>query len=95
VDEPDPAALYLHHPPLRQRCLQGWLVHVPEDGLDRRVGLDLAQHRSGNDVARVEDQVGPLELADAAVREPPRPAWQVRVGDDRDARQGERKRPSR
>jgi hypothetical protein len=95
VHEPDPHRLDLDDAALGERGPQCRLVHVPVDGLDRRDRRELPQHRGGGDVARVEDQVGAPEFSEARLRQAPRPARQVRVGDDGDACQTARKRPSR
>ena len=61
------------------------LVDVAVDGRDGRPErLELVQHGDGGDVARVQDQVGGAQSGDAGVREPPRPARQMGVGDDRE-----------
>jgi hypothetical protein len=54
------------------------------------------QHRRSDDVSRVQDHVGELELVEAGLGKPPRATRQVRVGDDGDAGQATfKKAPSR
>jgi hypothetical protein len=95
VHESDPHATDVDDAPVRQLSLQRRLVHVPAHRVDRPERLELPQDGRGDDVAPVEDQVGELELTQAFVWQAPRASRQVRVGDDGDARQSERKRPSR
>jgi hypothetical protein len=87
VHHPDPRPLDLDHAPLGERRRQRRLVHVPVDGLDAAELLELCQHARGDEVTPVQDQVGGLELTEASIRQPPRTARQVRVGDHGDARQ--------
>ena len=57
------------------------------DGFDRPELAQLGEDPRLHEVARVEDQLRPLEIGEALGRDPARPAWKVRVGDDRDERQ--------
>jgi hypothetical protein len=95
VHHPDPRAFDLDHAPFRKQLLQLRLVHVPEDRLDGRDRFELSKHRGADEVAAVHDQVGALQLTQAGLGKAARPARQVRVGDDGDAGQADRKRPSR
>jgi hypothetical protein len=56
------------------------------DARDRAERPQLLEDVQGDEVARVDDQVGRLELAQARVGELPRSARQVRIGKNRDAR---------
>jgi len=82
VHHPDPRAPGLDDEIARERLTQRGLVHVPEHRVYWPQRAQLVQHRLRDEVARVEDQVGPLEAPDALVRDSPRPARQVCVRDD-------------
>jgi hypothetical protein len=88
MDEADPGLLDNDHAFLRQQLAQGELVGVAPDRLDRRAErLQLLERGDRRDVAGVKDQVGRPEQVEALVRQPPRAARQVGVGDDCDPRQ--------
>jgi hypothetical protein len=98
VDDPEPSALDLHDPSVRQELAQRGLIHVPDDALDRRELPERFEHRDRREVTRVQDQVRLVEPAEAIRRQPPRPSRQVRVRNDGDQGQllaPSRKRPSR
>jgi len=76
----------LENPFSRQERLERGLVHVPVHREDRSERAQRLEHVLGHEVARVNDQVGRGELADASVGKPPRATGQMRVGEDRDAR---------
>lgn len=86
VDDADPRARGLDNPRLGKQRSQRGVVDVAVHGLHRRERPQLLEHAQRHEVARVDDQIGRLELAQARVREPPRPARQMRVGENRDAR---------
>jgi hypothetical protein len=89
VDHPDPRRGDLDDPPLRQRGRELGVVRVAVDaegGWSER--LERPPDAERGDVAAVEEQVGADAELHATGRERPRAARQVRVGDDRDARQG-------
>jgi hypothetical protein len=53
-------------------------------GLERAVATKLLEHVVGDEVARVQNEVGLLQSAHALFREGARSTWHVRVRDDRD-----------
>ena len=61
VHEPDPYTFNVDDPPFGKGRLQRGLVHVAANGLDRRQRRQLFEHARGDDVARVQDQVGLAE----------------------------------
>jgi len=71
----------------RKKLLQLVVVHVPVDGFDRPQRTQLGEDPRVHEVARMEDQLGPLELRETFGGDPARSARKVRVGDDRDERQ--------
>ena len=88
VEHPDPRAVELDDPLARQRFLQRRLVHVPLHALERGTEpAQLFEERRGHEVPAVEDQVGALQQAQTLIRKRPRASREVRVRDDRDARQ--------
>ena len=87
VHHPDPRAGHLHEAPLRKQLGKRELVHVPVDRLDRGVAAQLLEHGGLDEVSRVQDQVGLLQLPQALGGQPARPAREMRVGEDGDARQ--------
>jgi hypothetical protein len=99
VDEPDPRLRRVDLEPLGEQRSERRLVDVAANGVQGRPErAQVLEGRQARDVACVQDQVGRAQQLDAALREPPRPARQVRVRDDRDERQVQmpfRKRPSR
>ena len=87
VHEPDPYTFHVDDPPFGKARLQRELVHVAANGLDRRQRRQLFEHARGDDVARVQDQVGLAEVAQAFVGKPSSASREVGVRDDRDPRQ--------
>jgi hypothetical protein len=86
VHDAEPGLPQLDHRLRRKERPQFRLVDVPVHGVDRRELAQLIEHAQRDEVAGVDDQVGRRELAQAGIRQPPRAARQVRVGEDRDAR---------
>jgi hypothetical protein len=84
VDEPDSNLVDVDHAALRQELPEPGLVHVPGHALHRRQRLEPFERGDGDEIAGVQDHIGPLEPAEAFRREPPCPSRRVRVGDDRD-----------
>jgi hypothetical protein len=97
VRHPDPGATELDDELLRERLAERRLVGIAVDGVHRHAErVELVQDRGRDEIARVQDRVGRRQPAQALLRQPARPARQVRVGDDGDAGQPtSRKRPSR
>jgi hypothetical protein len=88
VHHPDPHLADLDDPLPRQRLLEGLLVHVPAHADDGWAELlELLQELGRNEVAGVQQEVGPRDQTDAFLGERPRSAREVRVGDDGDAGQ--------
>jgi len=88
----------VHHPDLHavdlddtlpgQYLFEGPLVHVSADAGQRRAELlQLLHELRRHEVAGVQQEVGARDQTDALLRERPRPAREVGVGDDGDARQ--------
>lgn len=77
---------HLDNPFSRQERSERGLVHVPVHREDRSERAQLLEHALGYEVARVNDQVGRGELAEASVGQPSPASGQMRVGEDRDAR---------
>ncbi len=88
VRHPDARLPHLDDAAAREELLQLVVVHVPVDGLERPERAQLGEDPRLHEVARVEDQVRALEIREALGGDPARSAWKVRVGDDRDERQG-------
>ena len=88
MQHPDPrAAVGLDDVLARQGFLQRRLVHVPLDPLHRRPKRpQLLKERDGDEIPAVQDQVRAAQQPDALVRQRPRPAREVCIGDDRDPR---------
>jgi hypothetical protein len=84
VHHPDPHALDLDFAARGQRALQRLLVHVSGHGLQGAELAQFGQDAFGDDVARVEDQIGLRQDADALGRQPANAAGQMCVGNDRD-----------
>ncbi len=85
VNHPDPHPVDLHDVLLRQRSLQGRLVHVPVDSFDGRPErAQLVEELHRHEIAAVEDKVGAREQAHALVRKHARAAREMRVRDDGD-----------
>jgi hypothetical protein len=62
VDHPDPDALHLHDPLLRQQLLERRLVHVPADTFDRRPdATQFLENLRRDEVASVQQQVRPTD----------------------------------
>jgi len=89
VDHADPHGVDLDDALLRQRLLQGLLVHVSGDGDDGRAELlDVLQDLRRDEVSGMQDQVGTRDQPHALVGQRARPAREMGVGDDCDAGQG-------
>jgi hypothetical protein len=88
VHHPDQGAVDLDDPLLRQRRSQRGLVHVPVHALDRGERCQLLEHARGHEIAAVQNQLGPLELAQAFVGQPASPAREMSVRDDGDRGDG-------
>jgi hypothetical protein len=85
VHEPDPCLGDLDDELRRQRLSQGGLVHVAANRMHRRPeGPQAVEDRRGDDVARVEHEVGSPQLVGAGVRKLPCSSRQMGVGNDRD-----------
>ena len=95
VDDPDSEALPLHDEPLRKLGANLRLVHVSVHRLDVREGLKLGEDRPSGKVAHVEDELRPLEHADARRGKPADAVAKVGIADERDQKVPSRKRPSR
>ena len=88
MDQPDPDVAGRDDALLRQGRLELRLVHVPVHALDRRTDpFQLLEKLCRDEVARVQDELGAGEPADAFGRQRPSAAWQVRVRDDGDTAQ--------
>ena len=88
VNHPDLDVPDLDHPLPRQRPLQLLLVHVPANAFDGRPErAQLSEEVHSDEVAAVEDEIRGGDQADAFIGQRPCPPRQMRVGDDRDARQ--------
>jgi hypothetical protein len=88
VHHADPYALDLHGCPVWQQRAKRLIVHVSRHGFH---GAQLGQRRenAGSDeVAGMQDEVDLSEQPGALGWKSSGTAWQVRVGDDRDVRQG-------
>jgi len=88
VHHPDPDTLDLDDTLTQQRSLDRLLVHVSVHGLDLRPDRpQFAEERARDEVTTVENQLGTSKLFHALVRQRSPAAGQMRIGDDRDARQ--------
>ena len=88
VNHPDLDVPDLDHPLPRQRPFQLLLVHVPADAFDGRPErAQLSEEVHSDEVAAVEDEIRGGDQSDAFIGQRPCPPRQMRVGDDRDARQ--------
>ena len=89
VDQADPEAADLDDVLSWQHGLQSRLVHVPAHALHRwPEGAELVEERRRDEVAGVQDEICAAQQLQARVRERPRAARQMCVGDDGDAAQG-------
>lgn len=96
VHEAEAASPLLDNESLGKLRLQRGLVDVPVHGRKRREGAEVGEHRPRDEVARMQDQLGPPEKAEARLGQTARPARQVRVADERDQEGAlSTKRPSR
>jgi hypothetical protein len=87
VHEPDPRFPHVDDQTLGQTRAQLGLVDVPTDGGDRAEPSELGENGCRHHVAAVQDHVGFKEQPETLVRQPPRTAREVGVGDDRGGRQ--------
>ena len=95
VHEPDPQALNFDHEASWQCFTQRVLVHVAVHGGDRSELLELLKHRRRRHVSGVEDELGPLEQAQALLWKAASAARQVRITDERDQKSSGRNSPFR
>ena len=95
VDEPDSEALGVDDEAIGELLAERAFVHVPVHRLDVREGPKLGEDRRGGEVAHMEDELRPLEHADARCGKPADAVAKVRVADERDQKAPSRKRPSR
>ena len=88
VNHPDLDVRDLDDPLLGQHPFQRLLVHVPADAFDGRSKCaQLLEEVGGDEVATVEDEIRRRDQPDALIGQRPCAPRQMRVGDDRDARQ--------
>lgn len=95
VHEPDPQALGFDHAASWQCFTQRGLVHVAMHGEDRSELIELFEHRRGRHVSGVEDDLGPLEQAQALLWKATGAAREVRIPDERDQKSSGRNSPFR
>jgi hypothetical protein len=95
VHEPDPEAAGLDHEASWQCVAQRGLVHVPVHRGDRSELLKLLEDRGPSHVSGVEDELGPLEQAQAPLRKAAGAARQVCITDERDQKSSGRNSPFR
>ena len=88
VNHPDLDVRDLDDPLPGQHPFQRLLVHVPADAFDGRPErAQLSEEVRSDEVAAVEDEIRGGDQPDAFIGQRPCPPRQMRVGDDRDARQ--------
>jgi hypothetical protein len=87
VEHPDSDRLQLDDPTFGQNGAERVVVHVPDHRLDRPERAQVVEHACGDDIPRMQDDVGLLEQAQTLRRQPARTPRQMRVRDDRDQRQ--------
>ncbi len=87
MDKSDAHPLDLDDPACGEPGAQRRVVHVPVYRLDGSHTLEVVEHRRGDEVTRVQDQIGSLEPPQALARKTPRAAREMRVRDDRDVEQ--------
>jgi hypothetical protein len=88
VDHPDADVFDLDDSLLWQRLFQRRLVHVSGDGFERRPDCaQLIEDARRDEVAAVQQELCPRDEPYALVRQRPRAARQMCVGDDGDAGQ--------
>ena len=88
VDHPDPHGVDLDDALLRQDLLQGFLVHVSRDGDDGWAELlQVLQDLRRDEVSGMQHQVRTRDQPHALIGQRARPAREMGVGDDGDARQ--------
>lgn len=95
MDQPDSHPGSLDDTPFRELCLEERLIHVSVNSLDRCVAPKLLEHRSGREVADMQNDLCPLQEPHAFAGQLPRPARQVRISEENDQGASSRKRPSR
>jgi hypothetical protein len=87
VHHRDLHALDLDDAPFRQDGLHCFVVHVPRHSLHGRERPELGEHALGDDVARVQYEIGLRQEPKALPRESAGATRQMRIGDDGDERQ--------
>jgi hypothetical protein len=88
VDHADPHGVDLDDALLRQRLLQGLLVHVSRDGDDGRAELlQVLQDLRRREVSGMQHEIGTRYQPYALVGQRARPTREMGVGDDGDAGQ--------
>ena len=88
VDHADLHVVHFDDALLRQHLLQSLLVHVSGDGNDGRAELlQVLQDLRRNEVSGMKHEIGTGDQPHALVGQRARPAREMGVGDDGDARQ--------
>src|SRR5690242_3034853 len=84
VNHPDLAAAYDQCPGERQLHLNLLLLDIPLYRLDGRIGAELVENRQRREVARVEDQLDILEVAQHRVGQAGAALGNMRIGNHAD-----------
>jgi hypothetical protein len=88
VDHADLHVVHLDDALLRQNLLQSLLVHVSADADDGRAELlQLLQDLRRDEISGMQQEIGSRDQPYALIGQRTRPAWEMGVGDDRDAGQ--------
>jgi hypothetical protein len=88
VNHADPHGVDLDDALLRERLLQGLLVHVSGDGDDGRAELlEVLQDLRRDEVSGMHQEIGARDQPNALVGQRALPTWEMGVGDDGDAGQ--------
>jgi hypothetical protein len=84
VDEADPKPFELGRRPHGKGGAELAVVHVPLNGGHRSQALEVGEHRSGREVAGVDDRIRSLENPEAVRGKRARAAREMRVSQERD-----------